>query len=63
MTTPTLPPPGRAREMALKAQRKADALRTNLRRRKEQTRARSAADDASPLTDVGTDRTHATEAD
>ena len=40
-----LPPPGRARELALKERRRAEALRDNLRRRKNQLRAREAIAD------------------
>ena len=56
MTDPTLPPPGRAREMALKTQRKAEQLRANLRRRKDQTRAREVGDDDLSGADIGIER-------
>lgn len=49
---------GRAREAAAKAERKAEALRANLRRRKEQARSR-VSEPAGPLVeDASPDEKH-----
>jgi hypothetical protein len=55
-----LPPPGRARELALKAGRRAEALRANLHRRKDQSRARSTPEDAAQQVDDAPSKTDVT---